>query len=93
MVYKDNAHLRGPLALLRAPNGDLITTNGDAINADPSHPSEVVEFTPAGKFVAQFSVDSAQGAAFGMALERSQDGLRFAAVDDNLNALDVWDIE
>jgi hypothetical protein len=93
LVYRDNAHLRGPLALLRAPNDDLITTNGDAINADPNHPSEIVEFTPAGKFVAQFSVDSAQGAAFGIALRRFEDGLRFAAVDDNLNALDVWNIE
>jgi hypothetical protein len=93
LVYRDDAHLRGPLALLRAPNGDLITTNGDAINPDPNHPSEIVEFTPSGQFVAQLSVDSVQGAAFGIALRRSEDNLTFAAVDDNLNVLDVWKIE
>src|SRR5208337_488802 len=28
VVYQDNAHLRGPLGLVLAPNGDLITANG-----------------------------------------------------------------
>jgi hypothetical protein len=93
LIYRDNGHLRGPLALLRAPNGDLITANGDAVNADSKHPSELVEFTPAGGFVAQRSVDRVQGAAFGIALESTEDQLRFAAVDDNLNVLDVWTIE
>jgi hypothetical protein len=37
--------LRGPLALALAPNGDLITANGDAVNGDPTQPSEIVEFT------------------------------------------------
>jgi hypothetical protein len=34
MIAKDG-QLRGPLALALAPNGDLITSNGDAVNADP----------------------------------------------------------
>jgi hypothetical protein len=93
VVYQDNAHLRGPLGLLLAPNGDLLTSNGDAVNPDPNFASEIVEFTPEGKFIAQFSVDAAPGSAFGMALEASEDQLRFAAVDDNLNVLDVWKIE
>ena len=35
IIFRDD-HLRGPLALVFAPNGDLITSNGDAVNADPS---------------------------------------------------------
>ena len=38
-------HLRGPLALVFAPDGNLITSNGDAVNPDPTQPSEIVEFT------------------------------------------------
>jgi hypothetical protein len=92
VVYKDQAHLHGPLALTLTPNGDLITSNGDAVNPDANQPSELVEFTPAGKFVAQLSVDSAPGSAFGLALESSEGQVRFAAVDDNLNVLDIWTI-
>ena len=68
LVYQDNAHLRGPLGLVLAPNGDLITANGDAVNPDPNQPSELVEFTPQGKFVGQFSIDPTQGGAFGLAV-------------------------
>lgn len=67
VVFAD-PHLRGPLALVFAPNGNLLTANGDAVNADPTQPSEIVEFTVAGKFVRQFDVDAAQGGAFGMAI-------------------------
>jgi hypothetical protein len=56
LVYQDNVHLHGPLGLVLAPNGDLITANGDGVNADDSQPSELVEFTPQGQFVGQFSV-------------------------------------
>jgi hypothetical protein len=93
LVYQDNAHLRGPLGLVLAPNGDLITANGDAVNPDPTQPSELVEFTTTGQFVAQFSVDSSQGAAFGIALDVSGNKLRFAAVDDALNVLDIWTLQ
>jgi hypothetical protein len=92
VVYKDHRHLHGPLALTLTPNGDLITSNGDAVNPDPRHPSELVEFTPEGRFVAQLSVDSSAGSAFGLAVETSQDQIHLAAVDDNLNTLDVWTI-
>jgi hypothetical protein len=92
VVYKDHRHLHGPLALTLTPNGDLITSNGDAVNPDPRQPSELVEFTPRGRFVAQLSVDASAGSAFGLAVESSQDQIRLAAVDDNLNTLDIWTI-
>jgi hypothetical protein len=90
VVYQDNAHLRGPLGLALAPNGDLITANGDAVNPDPNQTSELVEFTPGGQFVGQFSIDPAAGGAFGLAVTDTGGILRLAAVDDSTNSLDVW---
>jgi uncharacterized protein (TIGR03118 family) len=90
LVYQDAAHLRGPLGLVLAPNGDLIAANGDAVNPDPTQPSELVEFTPQGKFVGQFSIDASQGAAFGIAVSNVDGLLRFAAVEDATNSLDIW---
>ncbi len=92
-VIRDNVHLHGPLGLARAPNGDLITSQGDAVNADPNQPSEIVEYSAAGQFIAQFSVDSAPGSAFGLALEPMEGGFTFAAVDDGTNNLDVWVVQ
>ena len=91
VVYQDNAHLRGPLGLVLAPNGDLITANGDAVNPDPTQPSELVEFTPRGQFrwrVLHRSVPRAQRSAW----PSSNVGgvLRLAAVEDVTNSLDVW---
>ena len=57
-----------PARLVLAPNGDLITINGDGVNPDPNQPSELVEFTPSGQFVGQFSIDSSPAAPFGLAL-------------------------
>jgi hypothetical protein len=52
-----------------------------------------VEFTPQGKFVAQFQVDpGSAGAAFGLAVGGDFQHLRFAAVNDNQNQLDIWNI-
>jgi hypothetical protein len=90
LVYQDNVHLHGPLGLSLAPNGDLITANGDALHSDSNQPSELVEFTPSGHFVAQFSVDPGQGAAFGLAVHVSGNQVRFAAVDDATNVLEIW---
>jgi uncharacterized protein (TIGR03118 family) len=85
LVFKDDVHLHGPLGLVLAPNGDLITANGDAVNPDPAHPNELVEFTPTGQFVSQFQLDGgAPGAAFGLALSTDNGQLRLAAVDDNV---------
>jgi DNA-binding beta-propeller fold protein YncE len=93
LVYADMAHLRGPLGLVLAPNGNLIAANGDAVNGDPNHPSELIEFTRSGHFVAAFSVDDAgQGGAFGIASKGSDDAFQFAAVDDVNNTLKVWTV-
>jgi hypothetical protein len=95
LVVDDAAHLHGPLGLALAPNGDLVSAQGDAVNPnpDPNGQSEIVEFTPGGAFVAQFSVEpTAAGAAFGLAVEAEGDGFRFAAVDDALNTLDLWTV-
>lgn len=93
VIYADNAHLRGPLAMALGPNGHLFVANGDAVNADPKQPSEIVEFTPQGRFVAQFSVDAASASAFGIAFARPQhEFVRFAAVDDNTNTVTVWQL-
>jgi DNA-binding beta-propeller fold protein YncE len=83
--------LRGPLALVFAPNGNLLTANGDAVNSDPTQPSEIVEFTKSGEFVREFNVDASQGGAFGIATVVS--GLppfNFAAVDDVPNVISVY---
>jgi hypothetical protein len=93
-VYEDMEHLRGPLGLVLAPNGDLIAANGDAVNGDPNHPSELIEFTKSGHFVAALSVDTGgQGGAFGIAVRGSEDAFRFAAVDDINNTLKVWTVQ
>ena len=91
IVFKD-PHLRGPLALVFAPNGDLLTANGDAVNQDPTQPSEIVEFTKRGKFVTQFNVDAMQGGAFGLSVARiGRDTDRLAYIDDVSNTVTVLD--
>ena len=92
LVTNDAVHLHGPLGLALAPNGDLISTQSDAINQDPNQLSEVVEFTPAGKFVAEFQVDPNAGSAFGLAIRSRGDGFVFATVDDTTAVLDIWDV-
>jgi hypothetical protein len=92
LVTQDPVHLHGPLGLLRTPNGDLISAQGDAVNPDPTQVSELVEFTAGGKFVAEVEVDPNPGGAFGLALKSFEngDGFVFAAVDDNINSLEIW---
>jgi DNA-binding beta-propeller fold protein YncE len=93
LIYQDSARLHGPLGLVLAPNGDLITANGDAINAGGTQ-NALVEFTQEGKFVAQFQIDSgAPGAAFGIALSSNPFNPIFAAVDDDQNQLDIWNVK
>ncbi|MGE5414236.1 MAG: hypothetical protein ACM3NW_08675 [Syntrophomonadaceae bacterium] len=90
LVYQDDTHLHGPLALALAPNGHLLTANGDAVNEDDSHVSYYVEFTKNGQFVAWFQVDPVIGSAFGLAVEETDDKILFAAVDDNTSILEEW---
>jgi len=81
-------HLRGPLALRLAPNGDLLTANGDAVNSDLLHPSEIVEFTAGGQFVREYNVDASQGGAFGLDTLREAP-FNYAVIDDVTNSLSV----
>jgi uncharacterized protein (TIGR03118 family) len=91
VAVRDRAHLHGPLGLVLAPNGDLIVANGDAVNQDPNQLNELVEFTPTGRFVGQFQIDNGPaGGAFGLAVSSAGGRLRFAAVDDNTNTLQIW---
>lgn len=84
-------HLRGPLALRLAPNGNLLTANGDAVNGDPLHPSEIVEFTRSGQFVREYDVDSSQGGAFGIdTVLDGSGGFNYAVIDDVTNNLSVY---
>ncbi len=98
LVFSDQ-HLRGPLALRFAPNGDLLAANGDAVNADMLHPSEIVEFTKSGRFVRESNVDSSQGGAFGLDTvlgdgdrdddDRTGGDFNYAFIDDVTNSLAV----
>ena len=90
IIYASDAHLHGPLGMIMAPNGDLVVANNDAINPNPNQPSALAEFTTAGKFVKEITVDSNPGGSFGLAVETSGNTVRFAAVDDNVNTLLVW---
>jgi hypothetical protein len=93
VIFKD-PHLRGPLGMAMAPNGDLIVANGDAINGNKNFPSELVEFNPTtGQFVGQFQLDPAQGGAFGLAETSSGGHTLFAAVNDNTSSLEWWTLD
>ena len=90
MMIATGGQLRGPLALVLAPNGDLITSNGDAVNPDANHPSEIIELTKSGKFVGQFNVDAGQGGAFGTGVAMTgTNTARLEVVDDNANGIIV----
>jgi hypothetical protein len=92
VIYRDNAHLRGPLGLTLALDGNLITANSDLVNPDPNQTSELVEFTKRGKFVGQFSLNPNPGGAFGVASGLIGAHHRFAAVNDVTNSVQVWQV-
>jgi sugar lactone lactonase YvrE len=92
VVFADQTRLHGPLGLTLAPNGNLITANGDAVFAGGTQ-NALIEFTPQGIFIAQYQLDAgAPGGAFGVASTANGISFRFAAVDDDLNTLTVWTI-
>ena len=89
-IFSNEKYLHGPLAMMQAPNGNLVVSNNDAIEPNPKHVSALTEFTPQGKFIKQISVDAKPGGAFGLNAQSSDDVSRFAAVDDNENILLIW---
>jgi len=90
LLYEDQQHLHGALAMCWAPNGHLLVSNSDVINSDPNQPSEIVEFTTSGKFVKELSVDSNLGGAFGIGQQQHGSTAQFAAVDDNRDTISIW---
>jgi len=76
------APLNGPLGLVLAPNGDLLTVNGGNNN--------LVELTRHGHVVAVRNLDKADppgGALFGLATTKKPDAVYY--VNDDRNTLDV----
>jgi hypothetical protein len=73
-----------------APGGGSYSQSRVALSTQTLN-SEIVEFTKNGKFVVQFSIDSANGAAFGIATAPAgEDSARLAAVDDAMNGVTVF---
>jgi hypothetical protein len=92
LVYQDPVHLHGPLGLTFAPDGNLISAQGDAVNAKMSKSSELVEFTPSGRFVGEFSISPRNpGGAFGVASSTGSTS-QFAAVNDITNSVEIWQV-
>jgi len=89
-VVENNSNLHGPVGLTFAPNGDLLVTNGDAVNPDANNPSLLLEFRPRGAFVNSISLDPAEGAAFGLVVKKVGRQFWLATVNDDTNALDIW---
>jgi hypothetical protein len=58
VIYADSVHLHGALAMAQAPNGHLLVSNSDGVNADPNQP--IVEFTVKGQFIGELSVDASK---------------------------------
>ena len=90
VVYTDQNHRHGALAMTLAPAGHLLVSNNDVINQDPNQPSEIVEFTVGGQFVKQLSVDPNLGGSFGLNIYPGQISTKFGAVDDDQNTINTW---
>jgi hypothetical protein len=90
VIFSSAKHLHGPLAMMMAPNGHLVVSNNDAINANPVDPSALVEFTTKGKFIKEITLDSNPGAAFGLNTTNIDGKNHLAAVNDNANTLFNW---
>jgi hypothetical protein len=87
-VYSDSRRLCGPSGLAIAANGNLLTANCDAVNANPARPSRIIELTRSGIFVRESNIDVDPRAAFGIAtFTAGRDFFNFAAVNKNNNTV------
>ncbi len=80
-VVTEGGHLKEPLGMVLAPNGDIITTNGGDGN--------MVETTPAGKQTTVQTADTKTGAGslFGLAISPAANSIYY--VDDGENTLQL----
>jgi hypothetical protein len=94
VIYADQTVLHGPLGLIFAPNGDLITANADPTHFPPSttDPSEIIELTRNGSFVREFSIDPNPGSAFAVDFNRNGPFSQFAYVDDFVSNVTIWNL-
>ena len=80
-VVTEGGHLKEPLGMVLAPNGNIITTNGGDGN--------MVETTPEGQQVAEQTADKKTGAGSLFGLVISPSGKRIYFVDDGENTLNA----
>lgn len=95
VIYDDQTVLHGPLALIFAPNGDLITANADPTHFLPSatDPSEIIEITPGGTLVRKFSIDPNPGSAFAVDINNENGPFnQFVYIDDFVSNSTIWNL-
>jgi hypothetical protein len=94
VIYNDQTVLHGPLGLIFAPNGDLITANADPTHFPPSatDPSEIIEITPYGNFVRKFSIDPNPGSAFAVLIKQDRRFDQFVYIDDFVSNCTIWKV-
>ena len=102
VIYNDQTVLHGPLGLIFASNGDLITANADPAHFPPSatDPSEIIEITPGGTLVRKFSIDPNAGSAFAVDINKKGDLFdqnnqgdffhQFVYIDDFVSNCTIW---
>jgi hypothetical protein len=93
LIYSDQNILHGPLGLIIAPNGNLITANADPATFPPNaDTSEIIELTRSGSLVREFSIDPNGGSAFAIAVAKKGLINQFAYVDDFVSNCTIWNL-
>jgi hypothetical protein len=94
LIFGDQTVLHGPVGLVFAPDGNLITANADpaSFSPGPTDPSEIIEITRNGSFVRKFSIDSAAGAAFAVAVANKGAFNQLVYVDDVVSDCTIWNL-
>ena len=77
LTVTSGGHLKSPLGMTLAPNGDILTTNGGDGN--------IVETTPFGQQFEPFDTGAGEGGLFGLTLTPNGKGIYF--VNDANNSL------